>query len=95
MNGKPVVHTDLNFNTYLYFRMIYPGLYVYSKRAYCGTRTFDHPWRTVKCTLQHRYAGDQINISVTLEREENGDYLAVITVFYGEQYVSLYRVRTE
>jgi len=34
-----------------------------------------------KCTLQHRCAGDQINVSVALEREENGDYLAVITVF--------------
>lgn len=34
-----------------------------------------------KCTLQHRYAGDQISVSVALEREENGDYLVVITVF--------------
>jgi len=34
-----------------------------------------------KCTLQYRYAGDEINVSVALEREENGDYLAVITVF--------------
>lgn len=34
-----------------------------------------------KCTMQYRYAGDEINVSVALEREENGDYLAVITVF--------------
>lgn len=32
-------------------------------------------------TMQYRWAGDEINIAAALERNEKGDWIAVITVF--------------
>lgn len=36
---------------------------------------------TWKCTLQHRHAGEEVNVAAVLERDENGDWIAVVTVF--------------
>jgi len=34
-----------------------------------------------KCTLQHRHAGDEVNVVAVLEKDESGDWIAVVTVF--------------
>jgi len=34
-----------------------------------------------KCTLAHRHAGDEINVVAAVSKNENGDWIAVITVF--------------
>lgn len=34
-----------------------------------------------KCTLAYRWAGDEVNVVASLDRDENGDWIAVVTVF--------------
>jgi len=34
-----------------------------------------------KCTLKYRWAGDEIHAAVALERDEDGAWVAVVTVF--------------
>lgn len=34
-----------------------------------------------KCTMQYRWAGDEVSVAVALEREDDGDWIAVVTVF--------------
>lgn len=34
-----------------------------------------------KCTLLYRWAGDEIHAAVALERDEDGEWIAVVTVF--------------
>ncbi len=34
-----------------------------------------------KCTLQHHHAGDLVRVTAVVERDENGDWIAVVTVF--------------
>lgn len=34
-----------------------------------------------KCTLQHRWAGDEVSVAAALHRDESGDWIAVVTVF--------------
>ena len=34
-----------------------------------------------KCTLRHLHAGDVIRLVAAIEKDENGDWIAVVTVF--------------
>ena len=34
-----------------------------------------------KCTLRHIHAGDEVKVVTVIERDENGDWIAVVTVF--------------
>ena len=34
-----------------------------------------------KCTLRHHHAGDLVRVAAAVERDENGDWIAVVTVF--------------
>lgn len=34
-----------------------------------------------KCTLVHRHAGDEVHVAAAVRRDENGDWIAVVTVF--------------
>jgi len=34
-----------------------------------------------KCTLQYRWAGDEVHVATALERDEDGEWVAVVTVF--------------
>jgi len=34
-----------------------------------------------KCTLQYRWAGDDVRVAAALHRDEKGDWIAVVTVF--------------
>ena len=34
-----------------------------------------------KCTLRHVWAGDEVRVVAVLERDENGNWIAVVTVF--------------
>jgi len=34
-----------------------------------------------KCTLAHRHAGDEIHVAAAIRKDENGDWIAVVTVF--------------
>ncbi len=34
-----------------------------------------------KCTLRHHHAGDLVRVTAVVQRDENGDWIAVVTVF--------------
>lgn len=34
-----------------------------------------------KCTMTYRWAGDEISVAAALQRDEDGDWIAVVTVF--------------
>lgn len=34
-----------------------------------------------KCTLRHHHAGDLVRVTAAIEKDENGDWIAVVTVF--------------
>ena len=34
-----------------------------------------------KCTLRHLHAGDLVRVSAAIEKDESGDWIAVVTVF--------------
>lgn len=34
-----------------------------------------------KCTLRHQHAGDLVRVAAVIEKDENGNWLAVVTVF--------------
>lgn len=34
-----------------------------------------------KCTLRHQHAGDLVRLTAVIEKDENGDWIAVVTVF--------------
>ena len=34
-----------------------------------------------KCTLRHHHAGDLIRVTAAIEKDESGDWIAVVTVF--------------
>jgi hypothetical protein len=34
-----------------------------------------------KCTLQHRWAGDEVRVAAALHRDKDGEWIAVVTVF--------------
>ena len=34
-----------------------------------------------KCTLRHHHAGDLVRVTAVIEKDEDGDWIAVITVF--------------
>jgi hypothetical protein len=34
-----------------------------------------------KCTLRHHHAGDLIRVTAAIEKDDNGDWIAVVTVF--------------
>ena len=34
-----------------------------------------------KCTLRHQHAGDSVRVAVAIEKDEDGNWLAVVTVF--------------
>jgi hypothetical protein len=34
-----------------------------------------------KCTLRHQHAGDLVRLAAAIEKDESGDWIAVVTVF--------------
>jgi len=34
-----------------------------------------------KCTSVHRHAGDEVHVAAAVRKDENGDWIAVVTVF--------------
>ena len=34
-----------------------------------------------KCTLRHQHAGDRVRLAAAIEKDESGDWIAVVTVF--------------
>ncbi|MDQ2186884.1 DUF4258 domain-containing protein [Alcaligenaceae bacterium A4P071] len=46
-------------------------------------------------TLTHRHAGDIVIVAGAIKKDDNGEWVAVITVFLeGDIHVSLHRIRT-
>lgn len=34
-----------------------------------------------KCTLRHQHAGDLVRLATVIEKDDNGEWIAVVTVF--------------
>ena len=34
-----------------------------------------------KCTLRHQHAGDLVRLAAVIEKDDNGEWIAVVTVF--------------